>query len=517
MRSYINCAWDLIENFFLSFNIHVIPRLHNQQADSLAKDASTFIPPIVLKLKYHIDMRHKPSIPNNVHYWKIFEDDEQIKQFLEMVDEFSETHIDQENQNDPVWIMQEGENPEKFKDKIANHKMLLLKNNQIPKGLIPLERLFDQNDIPLKSTLQPQLEEVEDCNVGSNENPKLVKLSKYLPTELKKKYVELLKEYKDVFAWSYEDLKTYDTSIIEHKIPLKPGVKPFKKKLRQINPILFPVIEREVKKLLDAKIIVPLRYSEWVANLVPVRKKNGEIRLCVDFRNLNRSSLKDNYPLPKMDHILEKVVGENRISMIDGFSGYNQIVVHENDKEKTAFTTPWGTFMYDKMPFGLMNAGATFQRAMDIAFVGEKDKFVVIYLDDLTFFSNSDAKHLKHLRQTFDKCRKFGLSLNPKKSHFSMQEGKLLGHIVSKYGIKVDPKRVEAIDQINIPRNKKEIQSFLGRINFLRRFIPNFAEIIKLITDMLKKDNEVKWTTEAKAYFQRVKKSIGEAPSAGKS
>jgi hypothetical protein len=158
-----------------------------------------------------------------------------------------------------------------------------------------------------------------------------------------------------------------------------------------------------------------------------------------------------------------------------------------------------------------MNASATFQRAMDIAFVGEKDKFVVIYLDDLTIFSNSDTKHLVHLRQTFDKCRKFGLSLNPKKSHFSMQEGKLLGHIVSKYGIKVDPKRVEAIDQINIPRNKKEIQSFLGRINFLRRFIPNFAEIIKLITDMLKKDNEVKWTTEAKESFQRVKKSIGEA------
>jgi hypothetical protein len=205
MRSYRNCAWDLIENLFLSFNIHAIPRLHNQQADSLAKATSTFIPPTVLKLKYHIEMRHKPSIPDNVHYWKIFEDDEQIKQFLEMVDEFSETHIDQENQNDPAWIMQEGESEEKFKNKIANHKMLLLKNNQIPKGLIPLERLFDQNDIPLKSTLQPQPEEVEDCNIGSKESPKFVKLSKYLPIEQKKKYTEFLKEYKDVFAWSYED------------------------------------------------------------------------------------------------------------------------------------------------------------------------------------------------------------------------------------------------------------------------------------------------------------------------
>ena len=112
-----------------------------------------------------------------------------------------------------------------------------------------------------------------------------------------------------------------------------------------------------------------------MANLVPVRKKNGEIRLCVDFRNLNRASLKDNYPLPKMDHILQRVVGASRMSMMDGFSGYNQVAVLSEDQKKTTFTTPWGTFMYARMPFGLINAGATFQRAMDIAFVGEQDKF----------------------------------------------------------------------------------------------------------------------------------------------
>jgi hypothetical protein len=141
-------------------------------------------------------------------------------------------------------------------------------------------------------------------------------------------------------------LRTYNTTVIEHKISLKQGIKPFGQKLRQINPILLHVIEREVKKLLDSKIIVPLRYSEWVANLVPVRKKNSEIKLCVDFRNLNRSSLKDDYPLPKMDHVLENVVEANIMSMINGFSGYNHIAIHEDDKEKTAFTTPWGTFMY---------------------------------------------------------------------------------------------------------------------------------------------------------------------------
>jgi hypothetical protein len=135
-----------------------------------------------------------------------------------------------------------------------------------------------------------------------------VKVFRYLSPKIKSKYVEFLKKYKDVFSWSYDELRTYDTTIMEHKIPLKPGVKPFRQKLRQINPILLLVIEKEVKKLLDAKIIVPLGYSEWVANLVPVRNKNDEIRLCVDLRNLNRSSLKYNYPFPKMDHVLEKVV-----------------------------------------------------------------------------------------------------------------------------------------------------------------------------------------------------------------
>jgi hypothetical protein len=168
--------------------------------------------------------------------------------------------------------------------------------------------------------------------------------------------------------------------------------------------------------------------------------------------------------------------------------------------------------MYDKMPFCLMNAGATFQRAMDISFVRERDKFVVIYLDDLTVFSKTDEEHLMHLKQTFEKCHRFGLSLNPKKSHFAMREGKILGHIVSRDGIRIDPKRIEAIDTINIPKNIKEIQSFLGRIIFLCRFIPNFAEIVKLITWMLKKDSRVNWTTEARASLVHIKKVISEAP-----
>jgi ribonuclease HI len=200
LRAYRNCTWDLIEIFFSSVNIHFIPRTENLHADALAKAASTFSPPTTFKLKYHIEIRYKPSIPDNIRHWQVFEDDEQIKKFLTAVGEFSETHADQENQNDSMWIMQEGEEPEVFRDKIADHRMLVLKRNQIPKGLIPLERLFDQNDVPVKATLQPQPEEVEDCDIGTEKEPRMVKLSKFLPPKMKVKYQDLLRQYKDVFA-----------------------------------------------------------------------------------------------------------------------------------------------------------------------------------------------------------------------------------------------------------------------------------------------------------------------------
>jgi hypothetical protein len=198
--------------------------------------------------------------------------------------------------------------------------------------------------------------------------------------------------------------------------------------------------------------------------------------------------------------------------MIDGFFGYNQISVMPEDREKIAFTTPWGTFMYARMPLGLMNVGATFQRAMDIMFIGEKDQFVVIYLDDITVFSRTNKEHCCHLRKVFMKCRRYGLSLNPKKSLFSMKEGKLLGHIVSVEGVRIDPSRVEEIQTLSLPRSKKEVQAFLGKINFLRRFISNFVELVKHITTMLRKGNEVKWTTEPREYFVQINKALTEAP-----
>ena len=181
-------------------------------------------------------------------------------------------------------------------------------------------------------------------------------------------------------------------------------------------------------------------------------------------------------------------------------------------REKMSFTTPWGTFKYVKIPFGLKNAGATFQSSIDIAFAKEIHDFLVIYLDDLTVFSKSNQQHLDHLRQVFLRCRKYGISLNPKKSLFGLEEGKLLGHIISKDGIRIDPARIEAILQIPHPRNVKELQDFLGKINFLRRFISSLAELIRFLNNMLRKDSSIKWTVEAKQAFEEIKMALTRTP-----
>ena len=264
--------------------------------------------------------------------------------------------------------------------------------------------------------------------------------------------------------------------------------------------------------MLVAGIIAQTRHSTWCSNLVIVRKKNGTIRLFVDFRNLNLACKKDNYPLPNMETLLQRVTGSGMMSLLDGFSRYNQVWVKKEDHHKTTFTTPWGTFEYIRMPFGLTNAGATFQRAMDYAFKGLIGKFIEIYQDDLTVFSKDGISHINHIRQVFDRCREYGISLNPAKSVFGVTEWKLLGHIISKDGIKIDPERIEAIQKIPLPHNLKSFQSFLGKTNFLRRFIPNYAKIAKPIQNLLKKDVKFVWQEDGKKAFQEIKCAIARAP-----
>ena len=170
----------------------------------------------------------------------------------------------------------------------------------------------------------------------------------------------LLKEYEDVFAWSHADMPGIDPEIVEHRIPLYPDAKPVKQKLRKMRPDWVLKIREELQRQIDAGFLIVTEYPEWVANIVPVRKKNGKVRICVDFRDLNKASPKDDFPLPHIDVLIDNTAGHALLSFMDGFSGYNQILMAPEDREKTTFTSEWGTFCYRVMPFGLKNAGSTY-------------------------------------------------------------------------------------------------------------------------------------------------------------
>ena len=189
------------------------------------------------------------------------------------------------------------------------------------------------------------------------------------------------------------------------------------------------------------------------------------------------------------------------------------MLVAEEDRLKTTFRTMWGTFAYRRMPFRLINTGATCQRDMDIAFRGIIGCSVVVYLDDVTIFSKKREEHAFHLKQIFECCRKYGISLNPKKCVFAVTEGKLLGHVISKRGILIDPESIKAIEQIPLPHNKKGMQSFMGTINFVRWFVQYFAQIVKPLQQMVKKSVQFKWIDSKKDAFNKIKTSIAHAPS----
>ena len=214
-----------------------------------------------------------------------------------------------------------------------------------------------------------------------------------------------------------------------------------------------------------------------------------------------------------MEKILQSVSKSSLLSLLDGFSGYNQVLVAKEDELKTTFRTKWGTYAYDKMPFELINFGETFQWAMDIAFIGLINKSIVVYLDDITVYSKKQEYHVPHLKAIFERCKWYGISLNPKKSIFAIEEGTFIRFLISLDGITISLRRIESIKVIIPPHNKKAMQYFLCKINFLRIFIYDFAEIVKTLQEMINKDLDLKWKKEKKEEFDRIKEAIAECPT----
>ena len=293
----------------------------------------------------------------------------------------------------------------------------------------------------------------------------------------------------------FDLLKKEKAKIICNKIELKNSIGTHKIDTGNEGPVFSPMyrqgpkmdaeIKKMVNELLSQGIIRPST-SPWRSPVVMVPKGECGWRMCIDYRRLNDITKIDAYPMPHMDDIFDALAGSRIFSKMDALSGYHQVSMAEEDIEKTAFGCKEGAFEYVKMPFGLVNAPATFQRIMDMALEEEKWKFVVIYLDDVIIYSKSEKEHAEHVRIVQEKLSKIGMIFNKEKCKFFQKEIRVLGHVVSEDGIKPDEERVRAIKQFKVPETKRELMSFLGLVGYCRKFIKDLSIISKPLYDLLK-------------------------------
>ena len=344
------------------------------------------------------------------------------------------------------------------------------------------------------------------------------------------KLIRVLKDHKEAIGWTVADIKGLSPATCMHRILLEDGAKPSREAQRRLNPPMMEVVKKEVLKLLDTGIIYPISDSKWVSpvqvvpkktgitvienpkgELVPTRVQNGW-RVCTDFRKLNALTRKDHFPLPFIDQMLERLAGKSHYCCLDGFSGFLQIPVAPEDQEKTTFTCPFGTFAYRRMPFGLCNAPATFQRCMVSIFSDYVENIIEVFMDDFTVYGNSFDECLTNLTKILKRCIETNLVLNYEKCHFMVDQGIILGHVVSAKGIEVDKAKVEIIKCLPYPASVREVRSFLGHAGFYRRFIKDFSKISHPLCKLLQKDVVFHFDDNCKSAFDTLKGSLTSAP-----
>ncbi|XP_055830762.1 uncharacterized protein LOC129899766 [Solanum dulcamara] len=363
-----------------------------------------------------------------------------------------------------------------------------------------------------ENKIKPNLDETETVNLGDSELMKETRISIHLNPSQRKELIDPLGQYMDVFAWSYDDMPGLSTNIVSHKLPTDLSCPPVKQKPRKIKPDLSLKVKKEVSKQIDANVIRVTKYPTWLANIVPVPKKDGKIRVCVDYQDLNKASPKDEFPLQNIHILIDNCAKHELQSFIDCFAGYHQILMDEEDADKTTLITPWGVYCYRVMPFGLKNAGATYMRAMTTIFHDIIHKEIEVYVDDVIIKSQKSSNHLTDLKKFFDRLRRYNLKLNPAKCAFGVPAGKLLGFIMSRKGIELDPSKIKAIQDLPPPKSRKDVMSFLGRLNYISRFIAQSTIICEPIFKLLRKDAAIKWIEDCQQAFDRIKEYLSSSP-----
>lgn len=319
---------------------------------------------------------------------------------------------------------------------------------------------------------------------------------------------ELLDSFSDVFSAGDHDLGR--TSLAEHTINTGDS-RPVKVPPRRIPIHKRQEAEETVDKLKQQGLIEPSK-SPWSSALVFVRKKDGSLRCCVDYRLLNAATIKDTYPIPRIDATLDALSGSTWFSTLDLKAGYHQITLSEQDRPKTAFSCSNGLWQWRVMPFGLCNAPATFERLMETVLSGLHWQSALVYLDDIVVFGRSFEEKLERLREVLRRLRQANLKLNPKKCALFRAEVPFLGHIISAEGVKTDPGKTKAVREWPVPQNLKELRSFLGFCSYYRRFVKSYATIAAPLHALLKEGQRFKWSAQCQEAFERLKAALVSAP-----
>ncbi|KAJ9546504.1 hypothetical protein OSB04_019047 [Centaurea solstitialis] len=327
--------------------------------------------------------------------------------------------------------------------------------------------------------------------------------------KLEVKDVEVVRDYPEVFP---EDLVSLPPDReIEFRIDLVPGATPIAKAPYRLAPSELKEMLAQLQELLDKGFIRPST-SPWGAPVLFVKKKDGTMRMCIDYRELNKVTVKNKYPLPRIDDLFDQLQGAKFFSKIDLRSGYHQLKVREGDIPKTAFRTRYGHYEFLVMSFGLTNAPAAFMDLMNRVCKPYLDKFVIVFIDDILIYSKTAEEHGEHLRKVLEMLKREQLYAKFSKCEFWLKEVQFLGHIVTQEGIKVDPAKIEAIKDWESPKSPSEVRSFLGLAGYYRRFIEHFSAIATPLTALTKKDVKFEWTSTCEYAFNNLKGKLTSAP-----
>lgn len=369
----------------------------------------------------------------------------------------------------------------------------------------------------------PYTENIIELNYTENKNSAIINkllmdnLSKlkldHMNKEEKLVITNLCKEFKDIFYC--EDIPLSFTNEVKHKIRTK-NEDPIHIKAHRLPPAQKDEIRNQIDKMLKDNVIKK-SFSPWSAPVHLVPKKidssgKQKWRMVIDYRRLNDITVDDKYPLPNINDLFDMLGDSMYFTTLDLASGYHQLEVEEEDRAKTAFSTPSGHYEFNRMPFGLKTAPATFQRAMDNVLRGLQGIHCLVYLDDVIIFSKSLQEHAEKLRAVFERFRETNLKVQLDKSHFLRKEVLYLGHTITEKGLKPNTDKIDAILKYPIPQTITEIKSFLGLVGYYRKFIKDFAKITKPLTNCLKKGQKIVLDDEYINSFESCKKILTNAP-----